>query len=315
MSVNARSLTRRFDDVVAVDRLDLALPSGGVIGLVGPNGSGKSTLIRMLLGLIRPTSGTATVLGGDIVDPTSYAARVGALIEAPAFVPGLSARTNLVSLARLRGLRPGRVDEVLGSVGLLGRDREPVRRFSLGMKQRLGIAAALLPDPDLLILDEPTNGLDPAGIVEIRGLIRSLADSGRTVLVSSHLLSEIETICDHLVMIRFGTLLYDGPIGALLEGAIEHVVLTPEHPDDATALATALRTAGWAVDGSDQLKVVATAAQAAQVNRDAHGAGFSVASLVAERDSLEAVFLEMTAPDPGRTGTGAGTDAHAAVTS
>ena len=311
MSIITRSLTRRFGDVVAVDRLDLALPSGGVIGLVGPNGSGKSTLIRMLLGLIRPTSGTAEVLGGDIAHPTVYAGRVGALIEAPAFVPGLSARTNLVSLARLRGLPLDRVEEVLGSVGLLGRDREPVRRFSLGMKQRLGIAAALLPDPDLLILDEPTNGLDPAGIVEIRGLIRSLADSGRTVLVSSHLMAEIESICDHLVVIRLGTLLYDGPIGALLEGAVEHVVLTPEHPDDAAALTRALRSVGWQVDGSDQLRVVATAGQAAQVNRDAHTAGFSVASLVAQRDSLEAVFLEMTAPDPSPVGT----DAPAAVAS
>ncbi len=133
------------------------------------------------------------------------------LIESPAFIPGLSARANLVSLARLRCLPLERVDAVIEQVGLAGRDREPVRRFSLGMKQRLGIAAALLPDPELLILDEPTNGLDPAGIVEIRQLLRELGQQGRTVVVSSHQLAEIEAVCDHLVIIRFGTLVYSGP--------------------------------------------------------------------------------------------------------
>ena len=157
-----------------MDHLTVDLPEGGVIGLLGPNGAGKSTLIRMLLGLVRPTEGEATVLGASIRSPERYAARVGALVEGPAFVPALSARANLRSLAELRGLPSSRVGEVLEVVGLAGRDREPVRNFSLGMKQRLGIAFALLPDPELLVLDEPTNGLDPAGIVEIRELLRSL---------------------------------------------------------------------------------------------------------------------------------------------
>ena len=161
-SVTTHALRRDFGHLRAVDDLDLDLPSGGVIALVGPNGSGKSTLIRMILGLIRPTSGEATVLGRSIHDPSQYAADVGALIESPAFVPALSARKNLLSLSRLRRLPDTRVDEVLETVGLTGRDEEAVKRFSLGMKQRLGIAAALLPDPQLLILDEPTNGLDPA---------------------------------------------------------------------------------------------------------------------------------------------------------
>lgn len=177
-------LTRRFGDLVAVDVLSVDVPCGGVTGLVGPNGSGKSTLIRMLLDLIRPSSGTADVLGHPITSPQAYASQVGALIEAPAFVPGLSARANLRSLARLRGLPGSRVEEVLGIVGLMGREQEPVKRFSLGMKQRLGIAAALLPDPQVLVLDEPTNGLDPAGIVEIRGLLQTLGESGRSVIVS-----------------------------------------------------------------------------------------------------------------------------------
>ena len=182
--ISTERLTRRFGDVVAVRDLDLEISGGGVVGLVGPNGSGKSTLIRLLLGLIKPTSGTATVFGAPISHPLAYAARVGALIEGPAFVPTLSARTNLRSLARLRGIANGRVEEVLETVGLLDRSKEPAKRFSLGMKQRLGIAAALLPDPELLVLDEPTNGLDPAGIVEIRTLLRRLGDEGRTVVSS-----------------------------------------------------------------------------------------------------------------------------------
>ena len=209
--VTTSALTRRFGAVTALDSLTVELPPTGVIGLVGPNGSGKSTLIRILLGLIRPTSGSATVLGSGISAPREYASRVGVLIESPAFIPGLSARSNLVSLARLRHLPLERVDVVLAQVGLIGRDREPVKRFSLGMKQRLGIAAALLSDPELLILDEPTNGLDPAGIVEIRELLRDLGRNGRTVIVSSHQLSEIEAVCDHLVVIRFGELISPAP--------------------------------------------------------------------------------------------------------
>ena len=153
MVVATAGLTRRFGLLKAVDDLTLDLPTGGVAGLVGPNGSGKSTLIRMLLGLIKPTSGQAEILGRSIAAPQSYAGSVGALVEGPAFVAGLSARANLMSLARLRGLPASRVDEVVSILGLAGRDREPVKRFSLGLKQRLGIAAALLPDPELLILD------------------------------------------------------------------------------------------------------------------------------------------------------------------
>ena len=151
--IRTEMLTRRFGDVVAVRDLDLEIAGGGVVGLVGPNGSGKSTLLRLLLGLIKPTSGTATVFDSPISNPRAYASRVGALIESPAFVPSLSARTNLRSLARLRGISNARVDQVLDVVGLLGRSKEPAKHFSLGMKQRLGIAAALLPDPELLVLD------------------------------------------------------------------------------------------------------------------------------------------------------------------
>ncbi len=184
--IHTEKLTRRFGQIVAIDELDLELGAGGVVGLVGPNGSGKSTLIRLLLGLIRPSGGSATVMDLPISHPRAYASRVGALIESPAFVPSLSARANLRSLARLRGISNARVEAVLDLVGLKDRAGDPAKQFSLGMKQRLGIAAALLPDPELLVLDEPTNGLDPAGIVEIRDLLRSLGDDGRTVIVSSH---------------------------------------------------------------------------------------------------------------------------------
>ena len=242
--IHTDKLTRRFGDIVAVRELDLEIRNGGVVGLVGPNGSGKSTLIRLLLGLIRPTSGTATVFDSPISHPGTYAARIGALIESPAFMPSLSARTNLRSLARLRGISNARVDQVLDMVGLLGRSNEPAKRFSLGMKQRLGIAAALLPDPELLVLDEPTNGLDPAGIVEIRSCSAHSGDEGRTIVVSSHLLNEIEAACDSLAVIRYGELLFSGPLIELVAQAGECIETSPEYPNDAGRLAELLASKG-----------------------------------------------------------------------
>ena len=293
--VTTSGLTRRFGAVTALDRLTLELPQTGVIGLVGPNGSGKSTLIRILLGLIRPTEGEATVLGASIHAPRAYASRVGALVESPAYVAGLSARANLVSIARLRGLPLARVDAVLGQVGLLGRDREPVRRFSLGMKQRHGIAGALLSDPELLILDEPTNGLDPAGIVEIRELLRDLGRNGRTVIVSSHQLSEIEAVCDHLVVIRFGELVFAGPMAEVMQRTRQHIEIAPEHAADLDRLAAALDAGGWSVGSIDGgLRVAAAADRAAELNRAASAAGVTLSRLVVALDNLEAIFLEMT---------------------
>ena len=303
-SVTTSGLTRRFGDVTAVRDLDLQLPTGGVVGLVGPNGSGKSTLIRMLLGLVRPTTGGATVLGSPVTAPHLYASRVGALVEAPAFLPTLSARANLLSLARLRGLPRSRVDEVLRITGLDGRERDAVRTYSLGMKQRLGIAAALLPDPPLLLLDEPTNGLDPAGIVEIRGLLRAIAREGRTVVVSSHLLGELEAICDHFVVIRFGDLIFAGPALDLLARAHEHLDLVAESPDDGPLLAAALTATGWQVEPvrdpgapPGALRLTAPASAGAEVNRLAGDAGITLRAIVPVRESLEDVFLRMTGDD------------------
>lgn len=303
--VTTTELTRRFGPVTALDRLTIELPTTGVIGLVGPNGSGKSTLIRILLGLIRPTEGGASVLGSSVGSPRSYAARVGVLIESPAFIPGLSARGNLVSLARLRHLPLERVDAVLAQVGLVGRDREPVKRFSLGMKQRLGIAAALLSDPELLILDEPTNGLDPAGIVEIRELLRELGRNGRTVIVSSHQLSEIEAVCDHLVVIRFGKLVFSGPMAEMLSRTREHIDIAAEHAVDMDRLEAALAAGGWSVTAVDDvLRVAAGASRAADLNRAATAAGVTLSRLIVAQDNLEEIFLEMTGRVDGELANG-----------
>src|SRR6202051_5114031 len=223
LAVSTAGLTKRFGDRTVVDDVALAIPAGSVCGFVGPNGAGKTTTIRMLLGLVRATSGSGMILGGSLAEPATYLHKVGALIEAPAFYPQLSGRENLKVLARLGQLPLAAVDPVLERSGLLARAGDRYRSYSLGMKQRLGIAAAMLAGPELLILDEPTNGLDPAGIVEMRGLIRSLAGDGITVLVSSHLISEIEQICDYVVMIRAGRLAHQWNVNDLSATPQAHV--------------------------------------------------------------------------------------------
>jgi ABC-2 type transport system ATP-binding protein len=294
-ALTADGLTRRFGDLVAVNNLTFEVPAGGVVGFVGPNGSGKSTTIRVLLGLIAASSGTGTVLGEPIEHPDRFAGRVGALIESPAFVGALTGRGNLRSLAALRGLRGVRVDEVLDIVGLTGRGDDQASTYSLGMKQRLGIAAALLPDPELLVLDEPTNGLDPAGIVEIRELLRGLAAEGRTVVVSSHLLGEIQAMVDNLIVIRFGELLYSGSLEGLMVRASERVVAAPEFATDLPRLEAVIEASGWGWETSiDQVTVDMPAARSADLYRAAAEAGLVLRMLNPEHDTLEAVFLDLT---------------------
>ena len=294
-ALTANGLTRRFGDLVAVNNVTFEVPAGGVVGFVGPNGSGKSTTIRVLLGLIAASSGTGTVLGEPIEKPQRFAGRVGALIETPAFVGGLSARDNLRSLAALRGVAMSRVDAVLDIVGLMGRENDRASTFSLGMKQRLGIAAAMLPDPELLILDEPTNGLDPAGIVEVRTLLMSLADGRRTVVVSSHLLGEVEAMVDYLVVIRFGEVLYSGPLEDLMAQATERVVASPEHATDLPRLTSIVESNGWAWEAAgDELMITMPAERAADLDRAASGAGLALRMLHPRRDTLETVFLNLT---------------------
>ena len=302
-AITAEGLTKKFGDLTALDNITLEVPSGGVVGLVGPNGSGKSTFIRTMLGLLRPTAGTGTILGQPIEHPTRFADQVGALIENPAFIGALSARQNLLSLAALRDLPTDRVDEVLKIVGLIGREDDRARNYSLGMKQRLGIAAALLSDPQLLILDEPTNGLDPAGIVEIRKLLRRFADEGRTVVVSSHLLSEIQAACDTVVMIRFGHLVYSGPLDELMRQAVEHLAISPDSEDDLARLGDIYSAQGWKTELSGPgLHVDAPPSQAAVANQIAADSGIVLRELTPVQESLEDVFLRLTGPTASETG-------------
>jgi ABC-2 type transport system ATP-binding protein len=294
-ALSVDGLTRRFGDLVALNNLTFEVPAGGVVGFVGPNGSGKSTTIRVLLGLIAPSSGTGTVLGESIEHPERFAGRVGALIESPAFVGSLSGKDNLRSLAALRGVPGKRIDEVLRIVGLAGRENDKASTYSLGMKQRLGIAAALLPDPELLVLDEPTNGLDPAGIVEVRDLLRSLATGGRTVVVSSHLLGEIQAMVDSLVVIRFGELIYAGSLEGLMEKATERVVAAPESASEMPRLVEVVEANGWTCGVSrDELVVDIPAERSAELGRAATAAGLTLRMLNPEADTLETVFLRLT---------------------
>ncbi len=288
-------LTKRFGERVAVAGIDIELPAGVVSGFVGPNGAGKTTTIGMLLGLIRPISGTAEVLGHPITDPSAYLSRVGALIEAPSFYPTLSGRRNLEVLARLGRIDRVRIAEVLELVELSDRADDLVRAYSLGMKQRLGVAAALLPDPELMILDEPTNGLDPAGIREIRELLRGLADRGITVFVSSHLLAEIEAICDHLVLIDKGRIAFQGGIAELLAAQHSELLAVPERDSDLDALVALCVEAGHpAHPDGEGVRVQAAGDWAAELNRKAMGAGITLRGLQSTRASLEEAFFAIT---------------------
>jgi ABC-2 type transport system ATP-binding protein len=288
-------LSKRYGARLAVDGLDFELPAGIVAGFVGPNGSGKTTTIQLLLGLIRPTAGSATVLGSSIDHPEEYLGRVGALIEAPSFYPTLSGARNLEVLTRLGGLPRSRIAEVLETVELSDRARDPVRAYSLGMKQRLGVAAALLPNPELCILDEPTNGLDPAGIREMRGVMRGLADRGITVFVSSHLLAEIQAVCDHLVMIDAGRIVFQGGVSGLIDAQHSTLLATPEHEADLAALVAVCEAAGLVarIEG-DGVRVQAGEDWAAELNRRAMAAGITLRGLLTVRASLEEAFFAIT---------------------
>jgi ABC-2 type transport system ATP-binding protein len=297
LAVSTKGLTKRFGDRTVVDRVDLAIPAGSVCGFVGPNGAGKTTTIRMLLGLIRPSAGGGSILGGSLTEPATYLRKVGALIEAPAFYPQLSGQDNLRALARLGQLSLKTVAPALARAGLTDRAGDKYRSYSLGMKQRLGIAAAMLPDPELLILDEPTNGLDPAGIVEMRGLIRSFADDGMTVLVSSHLISEIEQICDYVVMIRAGRLVHQGSVAALRATQQRDVIAAPEHDADCERLAKILEAAGCTVTrqpAESAVRVESAGLSAADLNRLAASGGIILRQLTEQTRSLERAFFALT---------------------
>src|SRR3954447_20042899 len=234
---------------VAVAGLDLAVPEGGVFGFLGPNGSGKTTTIRCLLGLVRPTSGNVSMLGAAVPhDLARVIGRVGAIVETPTLFPQFSGRKNLELLGRIEGIGPKACAAMLDRVGLHGREDHKVRTYSLGMKQRLGLAAALLKDPRLLILDEPTNGLDPAGMADMRVTIRKLPAAGCTILLSSHLLTEVEQICDRVGVISDGALITETTVADLRSGGTLRVVATPLERAR-TVLASVVGARNITVDG------------------------------------------------------------------
>ena len=294
-AISVTDLTKRYGERNAVDHISFEVPRGTICGFVGPNGAGKTTTIRMLLGLVKPTTGAGTVLGEPLTHPERFLGKVGALIEGPAFYPALSGRENLKVLATLGNFPHERVDQLLDQVGLLDRGSSKFKTYSLGMKQRLGIAAALLPSPELLILDEPTNGLDPAGIQEVRELLGDLAGYGLTVLVSSHLLLEIEAISDDLVMLRDGKVLFWGQTKALLTAQQPTVIASTTNPQDLARLVEIATNSGHKAQiVNESVHIVADITFAASFNKSAFAAGIVLSSLVTARPTLEETFFELT---------------------
>ena len=303
-ALRTRGLVKRYGSRPALQGLDVAVPRGVVYGFLGPNGAGKTTLMRLLVGLIRPDAGEIEMLG----QPYSWRDRqrlfeVGALVESPTFYGYLSGRDNLRALAASGASVPtSRVDEVLGLVGLTERGRDKAGRYSMGMKQRLGIAAALLSDPELLLLDEPANGLDPGGIVAMRQTLRSLTSLGKTVFISSHILPEIQQLADVVGIVNQGRLIREGSLSTLLSEG-EHVrvrVAQPELPSAQAALSTlgaAIRARPAEAPGSAWIEVRIAPERAAEVNRLLAGAGI-FASAVTSGSDLESVFLSLTATAP-----------------
>ncbi len=289
--VETRGLTKRYGSLTAVSDLNLNVRRGEVYGFLGPNGAGKTTTLRMLLGLIRPSSGDATVIGGSPGTPDSLE-RVGALVESPAFYPYLSGRDNLRVMARYSGVGKDRIGEVLNQVELSERAKDKFRKYSLGMKQRLGVAAALLKDPELLILDEPTNGLDPKGMADMRRLIRTLGTGNRTVLLSSHLLGEVEQICDRVGVIQRGELVAQGTVSELR--GREGLLVRAEPVKYAHEIAKRLAGVEEVKETDGMLRLTTDPGRAAEINAKLVSAGLRVSEIRPSEQSLEDVFLELT---------------------
>lgn len=298
--IETSELTHRYGDVVAVDRVSLRVSRGSIYGFLGPNGAGKTTTIRALLGLVRPTSGSVALFGHSLRERrASVLARIGALVETPSLYPHLTGRENLEVTRRLVGAPRSQIDRAPGVVRLADAAHRLVRGYSLGMRQRLGLALALVRDPQLLILDEPTNGLDPAGIREMRDLIRDLpAAHGITVFVSSHLLGEVEQTASHVGIIDHGRLLFEGSLDELRSRSRRSVAI---EVDRAVQAYHALREAGWDValaSASEGRLTMPLAGRddVARVNALLVGGGFHVYGLRTERPTLEEIFFDLTGP-------------------
>jgi ABC-2 type transport system ATP-binding protein len=295
--VETHGLTKRYGSgVLAVSSVDMSVRRGEVYGFLGPNGAGKTTTLRMLVGLIRPTSGTATVAGHAPGNPAGLA-RIGALIESPGFYPYLSGRENLKVVADMASVSQKRVDEVLDMVELTSRAGRKFGTYSTGMKQRVGVAGALLKDPDLLILDEPSNGLDPQGMAEMRKLIKDIAQGGRTVLLSSHLLGEVEQICDRVGVISNGRLIRQSTVQGLL--GEQGVVVRAQPSDRAGEVLTRMFGPEAVVreDGFFHLKT--DPGQSLEINRQLMASGIGVSELRPYERSLEEVFFQLTGEKQG----------------
>ena len=294
-AISVSNLSKRYGEVLAVNNASFEVPLGTICGFVGPNGSGKTTTIRMLLGLIKPTEGSGSIIGNSIAHPEKYLKDVGAMIEGPAFYPAISGIENLKVLAKIGGIPYSRCQELLDLVGLGDRGNDKYKTYSLGMKQRLGIAASLLPNPKLLILDEPTNGLDPAGIQEVRDLLEKLASDGVTVFVSSHLLSELEMISKYLVMLRKGEVIFAGPINDLLARHKAMIIAKPSSLNSLNYLAELMNHAGFkSIIEDDHLLIEADESAAVRVNKIAFEGGVVLAQLTPVKASLEETFFELT---------------------
>ena len=279
---------------VAVDGLDLSVPEGGVFGFLGPNGAGKTTTIRCLLGLVRPSSGRLSLLGADVGHALpSVIGRVGSIVEAPAMFPRFSGRRNLEILARIHGEGDAAIDASLERVGLRDRAMDPVKAYSLGMKQRLAIAATLLRDPSLLILDEPANGLDPAGIVEVRELLRSLGAEGRTIFVSSHILSEVQQTADHVAIVAKGKLITAGPVNQVLATTGGTGVIVKLADLEAGRRALEAANIPCTITGG-AIRADVPADQSERISRTLAGSRLYVTELRPDTVDLETVFLELT---------------------
>ncbi len=287
------SITKRYGEKVAVDSLSFSVQPGIVTGFLGPNGSGKSTTMRVIMGLDRPTDGTATVNGRSLIDHRAPMHEVGALIEAKAIHPGRSAHDHLATLAATTGIPDRRVREVIDLVGLTSVAKKRAGSFSLGMGQRLGIAAALLGDPDTVILDEPVNGLDPEGILWIRHLLKGLADEGRTVFVSSHLISEMGLMAEHLIIIGRGKLIADMTVDEFRQSGNDGTVdVTTPYPRDLTGI---LLGEGVSIDSTDDANTLRVAGlPAAAIGDKAFAHGIPLHALVPREASLEDAFLALT---------------------
>jgi ABC-2 type transport system ATP-binding protein len=291
-AVRGESLTKRFGDIVAVDDLSFELERGTITGFLGPNGAGKTTTLRMVVGLMAPTSGRALVFGQPYVELTEPSRRVGAALEAADFHPGRSGRDHLRMLAEAVDLPSSRVEEVLRLVELEGAARRRVKTYSLGMRQRLGLAAALLGDPELLILVEPANGLDPAGVRWLRDFLRDFAAGQRTVLISSHVLAEVAQTVDDVLIINHGRLVTESSLEELTGRAAGSIhVRTP----DPAKLEDALTKAGIQVSGGHDHTLLAYGTTLEQVGDIAFGAGVPIYELGSETSSLEEIFLTLTA--------------------